>query len=153
MGKMVYGLYVVVVQNIRDKLYKRDTTTGTAHLQGPRHPSGGPMTPCEIKQRNDTSGCHTFHPFSGALCIVAINIRVTNRHKLNGEQGTHNIRGSNLFQPLFDLTAEPLNVLVINLRRDINRLVTRKYSQVCLLSSQEVFVAACVKVFIWGGDQ
>ncbi len=68
---------------------------------------------------------------------------MTNRHKSNAEQGTHNIRGSNLLQPLFDLTAEPLNVLVINLRGDVNCLVTRKYSKVCLLPSQEVFVAAC----------
>ncbi len=68
MGKVVYGLYVIV-QNIRDKLCQRDTTTSTPHLQGPRHPSGGPMTPCEIKQRNDTSGCHTFHPLSGTLCM------------------------------------------------------------------------------------
>ena len=64
---MVYGLYVV--QNIRHKLSKRDTTTSIAHLQGPRRPSGSPMTLCEIKQRNDTGWCHTFHPLSGTLCL------------------------------------------------------------------------------------
>jgi len=135
MGRVAYGLYVV--QNNRYKLWKRGTTTSTAHSQGPR-----PLTLCEIKQHNDTSGCHTFHPLSGTLCMSQSTSRDQPPQSEPG-QGTHNIRGTNPLQPLFDLAAEPLNIVVINLRRDFNRLVARKRREICLLPSQEVVVAAC----------
>lgn len=123
-----------VVQNNKYKLYERN-----ALLQVLRRPPGGPLVLCKIKQYNDPSGCHTLHPLSGTLFMSQPKFSP----QIELELETHNICGSNLLQPLFYLIAEPLNGLIIDIRRDINRLVTRKCREIGSLSTQESVIVGC----------
>lgn len=132
MRRVVHARYVV--QNNKYKLYERN-----ALLQVFRCPPGSPLILCKIKQYNDPSGCHTLHPLSGALFMS----QPTLSPQIELELGTHNIRGPNLLQPLFDLIAEPLNGLIINIRRDVNRFVTRKCREIGSLSTQESVIVGC----------